>query len=440
MTSFVRSKYIDGKQHKYEFFIEHIRPFIPYFYLANNANIYNVIFTDETEGDISALNNVLLTHHKNPEFQRTQLWFHGNREDHAEWCRLYSFQYKPIDETITNIRALAPYTPKVCAAPAWKYKDYCLLMDYYTDDTIQILRIEGLEHNWDIFPYLPPSTYLFITIGCMFAKWNFEFARNTLFTQNPSLPLDHIVWEAPDLDVMLWATEYGFPYIFCNHNCWLDFTKFKIKPLEKKYNMVMNCRPEREFKRPYLARTVPNLAYIKGHIFKKSDTYDYSELQCKYINKTRIPPEEVVNIYNESYCGGIFSAAEGACYSSSEYLLSGLPVISTVGRGGRDTWYNKHNSLIVEPDEESVKQAVELWIDKQMKGEVNPVAIREEHIQVSQQMRSNFNRAVQDIFDTHGIHRNAYDYFSKKYTHKFKDNLPLDVAIRIIKERCNSFI
>jgi len=427
MKPIVRSKYIDGKLHKYE--------------LANNENIYNIILNDDIKKeDVSSLNNTLTSFTKNPEFQRTQLWFYGTNDEHVEWCKEYGFQYKPINEYILNFRNAVTYNPQLCKAPAWKYKDYSLLMDYYTDDTLQILRIEGLEHNWDIFPHLPSSTYLFVVIGCMFAKWNFEFARNTLFTQNPSLPLNHVIWEAPDLDVMLWATEYEFPYIFCNNNCWLDFTKFKIKPLEKKYNMVMNCRPERNFKRPYLARAVPNLAYIKGYLFKKADEYDYSELQCKYINKSRINPEDVVNIYNESYCGGIFSAVEGACYSSSEYLLSGLPIISTVGRGGRDTWYNKHNSIIVEADEDSVKRAVDIWMEKQMKGDVDPVAIREEHIQLSEQMRRNFNRAVQDIFDIHGIRRNAYDYFSKKYTHKFKDNLPLDIAIRIVKERCNSFV
>ena len=47
--------------------------------------------------------------------------------------------------------------------------------------------------------------------------------------------------------------------------------------------------------------------------------------------------------------GGVFSEEEGACWASSEYLLCGLPVVSTHSRGGRDVWYSGHNSLIVEP-------------------------------------------------------------------------------------------
>jgi len=440
MDLYVRSKYIDGAQHKYEFFIEHIQSVIPYFNLANNENIYNVLLTNETKDDLYALNNVLNTKKKNPEFQRTQLVFHGTSDEHKAWCDEYSFQYKDLTEDIQAKRNSPPYIAKECKEPGWKYKDYCLLMDYYTDRSIQILRIEGLEHNWDIFPHLTPSNYVFVLIGCMFAKWNFEFARNTLFTQNPTFPIENIILEAPDFDTMLWAKEYGFPYIFCNNNCWLDYNKFKIVAKEKEYNMVMNCRPERNVKRPYLAKNVRNLAYIKGNVFNKKDIYDYSELQCTFINKTRISPLEVVKIYNQSYCGGIFSAVEGACYSSSEYLLCGLPVVSTRGRGGRDTWYTLENSIIVDPDETAVAAAVERWITDKKEGRVNAEAIRQQHIDMSNQMRTNFNNAVQAIFDKYNIGRNAYDYFLKKYTHKFKDNFPTEIAIRILKERVGSFV
>ena len=198
--------------------------------------------------------------------------------------------------------------------------------------------------------------------------------------------------------------------------------------------MVMNSRPERNFKRPYLARAVPSLAYIKGYNFRKNDLYDYSELQTTFVNEQRIPKEQVMQIYNESYCGGIFSAEEGACYSSSEYLLCGLPVVSTDGRGGRDTWFDAENSIIVEPDEIAVKTAVETWINRINAGTVNPMAIREKHILLQEKMRKNFNDKVQELFDMHSININAHEYFSTKYKHYLKEHHPTDVFIKLLTQ------
>jgi hypothetical protein len=265
--------------------------------------------------------------------------------------------------------------------------------------------------------------HLFVQIPCIFGKWNFEFSRNTIFTRNPSFPIGNIYWEINTLDYMLFAKEYGFSTININQNCWLDYNKLKIEPMEKIYDMVMNARPEKK-KRPWLAKQVPALAYIKGTLYDKSDEYDYSELPCKFINKKLIPFDKVKVIYNQSYCGGIFSEVEGACYSSSEYLLAGLPVISSVSAGGRDTWYTPHNSIIVDATEEAVAAAVVLAKQKLADGSFNPELIRAEHIADSERMRSIFHNTVQSLFDKHGVSVDAKELFAKKYYHKFIDYIP----------------
>jgi glycosyltransferase involved in cell wall biosynthesis len=430
----VRTTYLPSSSHDHEYFIENFRSMIQYFHLANNENIYNIILKDETKEDLSLLNDHLNKTKKNPEFQRNRLWIHGSNEEHSQWCSEFSFQYKLIDEKLKD-KLNTTYIPKIVDPPGWKYHDKYTVMNYYTDENIQILRFEGLEHNWDLLPYIEVSTYIFVQIPCMFIKSSYEFARNTLFTQNPKLDINKIIWECPDLDTILLACEYGFSYIFANNNCWLDYNKNKILNLERKYNMVMNCRPERNFKRPYLARAVPNLAYIKGLLFRKNDIYDYSELQSSFVNEKYMSLEKVVEIYNQSYCGGIFSASEGACYSSSEYLLCGIPVISTIGRGGRDTWYTHDNSIIVNPDEQDVKSAVDRYIELHKSGKIDRDAIRNHHIELQNQMRNNFNKKVQEIFDTYNINMNVEEYFVTKYTHKFKDKLLLNDAIKMVSER-----
>jgi glycosyltransferase involved in cell wall biosynthesis len=182
-----------------------------------------------------------------------------------------------------------------------------------------------------------------------------------------------------------------------------------------------------------LAKKVSNLAYIKGAIYRKNEIYDYCELPCKFINEKRLTPEEVNDIYNKSYCGGIFSEKEGACYSSSEYLLSGLPVISTLSKGGRDTWYTKDNSIIVSDDEDSIVNAVNICIEKLKSGEFNREKIRNTHIEFTHLMRNNIIEYTKYLFAKHNIEIDAAKYWEKMYFHKFIINVRLEDAILILQ-------
>jgi len=62
---------------------------------------------------------------------------------------------------------------------------------------------------------------------------------------------------------------------------------------KKNYDLVINCRPEKNFKRPYLASKVNNIAFIKGYLYNKNDFYDYTQLNCKYINESIIDINEI---------------------------------------------------------------------------------------------------------------------------------------------------
>lgn len=278
--------------------------------------------------------------------------------------------------------------------------------------------------------------YTLITWPCYFHKWLYENSINSLFTVNETYNKKNIVFLSPNLDGILFSYEYGFNSILANHNCLLDYNIFTISNNEIKYDMVMNCRPEL-WKRPFLAEKVENLAYIKGATFGK-EKYDYSKLNCKFMNENRISPEKVNEIYNQSYCAGIFSESEGACYSSSEYLLSGLPVISTFSKGGRDTWYTQNNSIIVEPNEEAVANAVKICKQKNKNGEFNKQNIRNTHIKMSNEMRNNIIQCTQSIFDSHKIEINASEYWEQHFFYKFINNVDITIVFSILNG--NNFV
>ncbi len=91
---------------------------------------------------------------------------------------------------------------------------------------------------------------------------------------------------------------------------------------------------------------------------EQRDRYSRSS-NCKFINNERLPPARVARILRRSHVGLALSTLEGVCRASSEYLLTGLPVVSTDSVGGRDVWYDNYNSIIAPATEQDIQSAVE---------------------------------------------------------------------------------
>lgn len=71
-----------------------------------------------------------------------------------------------------------------------------------------------------------------------------------------------------------------------------------------------------------------------------------------------IPRSEINEVFNESAVGLCLSAREGAMFASMEYMLAGLPVVSTPSIGGRDVYFDDEYCVIVEPDARQIRDAV----------------------------------------------------------------------------------
>ena len=72
-----------------------------------------------------------------------------------------------------------------------------------------------------------------------------------------------------------------------------------------------------------------------------------------------ISPEDVNRAYAEARVGLCLSAEEGAMYASVEYMLAGLPVVTTPSRGGREVFIDPEFCTTVEPDPQAVRAAVD---------------------------------------------------------------------------------
>lgn len=91
----------------------------------------------------------------------------------------------------------------------------------------------------------------------------------------------------------------------------------------------------------------------------------------------------------------MLSRNEGACYTSSEYLLCGIPVVSTEPSpndtlGGRQAWYDDENHIYCRPDADAVRDAVEETAARK----VDPHSIRANHINKMEEYRAVFRDEV----------------------------------------------
>ena len=209
----------------------------------------------------------------------------------------------------------------------------------------------------------------------------------------------------------------GLQSYLIHHNSWLNEHFFTIGSKNRIYDAVMNGRiSESGYKRQYLAAKVDNLALI-------AERENYEVLpegnKCSFISDHKLTPREVLDVYHQSKVGLILSAMEGGCFASSEYLLSGLPVVSTFSVGGRELYYNSQNSIQCESKEGEVAKAVKELIA------LNPDRnqIRKDHIDLQVAQRNLFfTEVLEQILTNAGIPTRPKDFFNKYFKARSKAN------------------
>jgi glycosyltransferase involved in cell wall biosynthesis len=216
---------------------------------------------------------------------------------------------------------------------------------------------------------------------------------------------------------------FGIPRLFCNHNAFLDENIFRVEATAvKKFDALYTAKLE-PFKRHHLACNVKNLA-IAAHPFGYSKRYG-NEIKNKLPEATwltknfekdqfMIPAEEMYKYINQARVGLCLSAEEGAMYASAEYLLCGLPVVSTKSIGGRDLFFDDEYVKIVDDTPEAVAEGVK----EMMNRKIDPYHIREKTIEKMKEHRETFIKLVQTIYDKEGVHRNFSEEWNRIFINK----------------------
>jgi len=220
----------------------------------------------------------------------------------------------------------------------------------------------------------------------------------------------------------------AIPCKFIHQNALIDSNIFKPNLIAKKFDVIYNARID-SMKRHYLLKDCQKIGLISAYVMNiDSSKQEYLDELKKNIphafminsnQSTRIEnfqfemgfkylTSKQVNVaLNQSKVGVILSAKEGACYASIEYLLSGIPVVSTKNIGGRDYFLDKRFCRIVSSNPKAIKNAV----DELISLDISPNFIREETIKKMNHHLYKLKKLLRNILKMDKKNNSNFDTF-----------------------------
>ena len=164
-------------------------------------------------------------------------------------------------------------------------------------------------------------------------------------------------------------TARGLGSVWVSRNVFADPGIYRpLSESGKRFDAVYDARVC-QFKRHALAAGIESLALVTVRV---EDHHDESCVrsvkealpQARWFNDPLVPDyrsldgTEINAAINQARVGLCLSAVEGAMLASIQYLLAGLPVVSTASRGGRDVFFDPDYVRIVAADPAAVAAGV----------------------------------------------------------------------------------
>ncbi len=208
--------------------------------------------------------------------------------------------------------------------------------------------------------------------------WTIDKARATSIAEQVArveriLPGHHFLVLASDEEEQFHLTKAGLWTAIGNGSIFIDEKICRIFPPQipglGSFDAVYNARLM-AYKRHELATAIPRLLLLHGHSFG-----DEGQRQREHVEKIlpnavsanhhlsprkyqQVPTTIVPQVLAHAKCGLAFSKIEGVMKASVEYMLCGLPVVSTQSVGARARYYCFPFTSICEDNPEAVAVAV----------------------------------------------------------------------------------
>tara|TARA_R110002051_G_scaffold288459_1_gene351255 strand:- start:2174 stop:3202 length:1029 start_codon:yes stop_codon:yes gene_type:complete len=157
----------------------------------------------------------------------------------------------------------------------------------------------------------------------------------------------------------------------------MDKNSFHIQDCKKEYTSVLNGKKV-GYKKRHLGDRVTHKILISSTPHK-----EVGDIPCLFKNDKFLSSDELNDILNKCSVGMMLSRREGQPRAIREYFLCGLPVVSLEADGGRMSYLNKGNAVIVKfKDPDNIKCNVKLAVDflNENLHHYDPWRIRSNHI------------------------------------------------------------
>ncbi|MCB1459435.1 MAG: glycosyltransferase [Nitratireductor sp.] len=194
------------------------------------------------------------------------------------------------------------------------------------------------------------------------------------------LPGHHFVLMASDEGEQFELLNEGIDCIVCNSSIFVDEQVWRpTLPHNREFgsfDAVYNARLM-AYKRHELAAGIESLLLIHAAPFGAGKEAEFARIRT-LLPKARsanelhgtpwydqMTPELVCEFLAHAKCGLALSREEGVMKASVEYMLCGLPVVSTASLGGRDRYYVFPFTQIAQDDPEAVAAAVTTMVRRQ---------------------------------------------------------------------------
>lgn len=206
----------------------------------------------------------------------------------------------------------------------------------------------------------------------------------------------------------------GFNAFVSNHNTYLDEGRYPLIKCEKHFDAIYLARFT-PCKRHVLAKDIPRLKLIGSYLPSEKDHFDMSQAALTHASWTeKVAAREVPAYLADAHVGLCLSDIEGAMYASCEYLLCGLPVVSTPNLGGRDEFFDPRWVAEVEPDAAAIAAAVEELKSRN----IPPEEIRQGTIAKLHEARMRLIGVVQGIYNERGVDVDFSREWGTAFIHK----------------------
>lgn len=260
-------------------------------------------------------------------------------------------------------------------------------------DPLMLFTQHHFFRDYSIGKFIPPNIfrekdcYLFSADNWYWKDIKYRVGQHQLILDG----YQKFISEYPNVKVIFMHPDEGciegypnIPYVIFNRNAMLDPNDYFVQPKQPKvYDAIYNANFYK-YKRHELISKLSNVGLIyylrneqnRIHYINEEEMLYGQQLKSHFQNNPNVTllndiygsykflsKREICEFYNQSYCGLCLSDVEGACLVSMEYLLSGLPVVSTKNIGGRDVFLKNTEYAITDlnSDSDSIYNAIEYF-------------------------------------------------------------------------------